>query len=176
MNKIKSPIELMKSKHFKILDAVQVNENYILAIYEGKLSDYDILIKYKEKRNSKWSRLRTPKHIHWTVDMLIKQYSNPECTQNLIDFLLLKWDKIKGIQDTHIQKNILKNVIKIKIPKKLSQLNYGIYDIEFLFRLAFLLMIQEKTNRSDAYMFKKLLESLREKKDLFKIISIATHH
>ena len=108
--------------------------------------------------------------------MLIKQYSNPECTQNLIDFLLLKWDKIKGIQDTHIQKNVLKDVIKIKIPKKLSQLNYGIYDIEFLFRLAFLLMIQEKTNRSDAYMFKKLLESLREKKDLFKIISIATHH
>ena len=42
--------------------------------------------------------------------------------------------------------------------------------------LAFLLMKQEKTNRNDAYMFKKLLISLKEQKDLFEIISIATHH
>ena len=64
----------------------------------------------------------------------------------------------------------------IPIPDELKQLNYGIYSIEFLFRLAFLLMIQEKTNREDAYMFKNLLKALLEQKDLFKIISIATHH
>lgn len=37
-------------------------------------------------------------------------------------------------------------------------------------------MIQEKTNRNDAYMFKNLLLALLEQNDLFKIISIATHH
>ena len=37
-------------------------------------------------------------------------------------------------------------------------------------------MAQEKTNMKDAYMFKKLLEALRTNKDIFKIVSTATHH
>jgi hypothetical protein len=40
--------------------------------------------------------------------------------------------------------------------------------------IAKLLMIQEKTNREDAYMFKKLLERLKEGKDIFSIVSTAT--
>ena len=36
-------------------------------------------------------------------------------------------------------------------------------------------MVQEKTNREDAYMFEKVLESLRDSKDIFHIVSAATH-
>jgi len=36
-------------------------------------------------------------------------------------------------------------------------------------------MIQEKTNRADAYMFKNLLEALKKGEDIFSIVSIATH-
>ena len=35
-------------------------------------------------------------------------------------------------------------------------------------------MLQEKTNREDAYMFKNVLDGLRAGKDLFKILSTAT--
>lgn len=35
-------------------------------------------------------------------------------------------------------------------------------------------MVQERTNREDAYMFKHLLESLKEHKDLYTVISKAT--
>ena len=41
--------------------------------------------------------------------------------------------------------------------------------------LAKLLVKQKKTNRGNAYMFKNLLEALKEHKELYKIISIATH-
>ena len=166
--------KLMKSKK-SLINASLIGENYVLGVYKGKLSNYDILIKYKEKVNEKWSRQRTPKHIHWTVDMLIKQYNAPLNTEKLLKFLLKKWKKIKGIKSNKERESILTNVLKIKIPDKFINLNYGIYNIEFLCRLAFLLMIQEKTNNSKAFMFKKLLEALKEKKDLFSIISIATH-
>lgn len=168
--------KMMKSKTLELIDAIQIDENYIVAVYKGRLSDLDILIKYKEKKDNKWTRARTPKHIHWTVDMLIKQYNNTDDTQNLLSFLIRKWDEIKSIANDTERDNILQSIAKIRIPKQLKTLHYGIYSIKFLFMLAFLLMKQEKTNRNDAYMFKKLLISLKEQKDLFEIISIATHH
>ncbi|GAB4291794.1 MAG: hypothetical protein Kow0090_05440 [Myxococcota bacterium] len=51
----------------------------------------------------------------------------------------------------------------------------GEYSVKFLILLAKLLMIQKKTNLETAYMFKELLEALREGKDIFSIVSIATH-
>jgi len=54
--------------------------------------------------------------------------------------------------------------------------NHGEYSVKFLILLAKLLMIQEKTNRSDAYMFKRLLEQLKQHNDIFRIVSTATYH
>lgn len=176
MPKVRSINEIMTISSHQLIDAKKIEENYIIGVYKGELSNFDILIKYKEKQGNKWSRIRTPKHIHWAVDMLIKRYNNSDNTQKLIQFLINKWDGLVGIKSEQEQKTVLNNVMTIPIPDELKQLNYGIYSIEFLFRLAFLLMIQEKTNREDAYMFKNLLEALLEQKDLFKIISIATHH
>ena len=53
--------------------------------------------------------------------------------------------------------------------------NYGDYSIEFLVLLAKLLMQQEKNNRKDAFMFRKLLESLRKGEDIFDIVSRASY-
>lgn len=176
MPREKSITEIMTISSHHLIDAKKIGENYIIGVYKGRLSDFDILIKYKEKQGNKWSRIRTPKHIHWAVDMLIKRYHNSDNTQRLIQFLIDEWDNLVGITNVHAQEAVLNNIMAISIPDELKQLNYGIYSIEFLFRLAFLLMIQEKTNRNDAYMFKNLLLALLEQNDLFKIISIATHH
>ncbi len=35
-------------------------------------------------------------------------------------------------------------------------------------------MTQEKTNREDAYMFRKLLDAIKRGEEIYKIISIAT--
>lgn len=80
-------IELKKLMTFKKngkdiepLSYYKVNDEFILAVYQGSLNKYDILIKYRKKVNSKWSRIRIPKHIHWAVDILIKLHSEPEKT------------------------------------------------------------------------------------------------
>lgn len=51
---------------------------------------------------------------------------------------------------------------------------FGEYNVEFLYVLMELLAVQEKTNRSDAYMFGNIIEELLEAdRDIFKIISTA---
>lgn len=46
--------------------------DYIIFVFQGTLSQFDIVIKYKKDRK----RIRTPKHIHWVVDILMKMQEN----------------------------------------------------------------------------------------------------
>ena len=50
----------------------------------------------------------------------------------------------------------------------------GEFSVKFLILIAKLLMVQEKTNRNDAFMFKRLLEQLKAHNDIFKIVATAT--
>ncbi len=157
-----------------------INNMYIVGIYKGKISEYDIVIKYRQKEGNKWSRLRTPKHIHWTVDLLLKLQKEPDKTQEFIDILLKKWEEVEPIKSeeerklrTNIEYIIEHYKDELDNYKELSK--HGEYSVKFLVVLAELLMIQEKTNREDAYMFKKLLEALKRGESIYKIVSIAAH-
>ena len=107
-------------------------------------------------------------------------HSNKKKIRQFLDFLLDIWNKTLPIKSGDERNKILniKNLLeehkdKIKEYQSISQ--FGEYRIEFLILLAKLLMIQEKTNMPEAYMFKKLLEALKKGKDIFSIVSIATH-
>lgn len=158
----------------------QINEKFIIAVYQGRISEYDILIKYRQKSNNKWSRIRTPKHIHWAVDILIKMYSDRTKTQEFLDFLISIWEKTCPFKDEEDRKRKLSIEYLLESHreeiKKYEDLgSKGEYSIRFLILLAKLLMLQEKTNLETAYMFKKLLNSLKSGEDIFEIVSIATH-
>lgn len=92
--------ECMKYRGKKPLNVFMINDKYILAIYEGELSEYDIIIRYRQKeKDGKWSRIRTPKHIHWTVDVLIKKQKDSELTKSFINYLLKRWEEIEPIRE-----------------------------------------------------------------------------
>jgi len=173
--------KLMALKKYELIHAFEVNDVYVLGIYKGSLSQFDIVIKYRQKTSSgKWSRIRTPKHIHWAVDILMKMQTEPDKTKEFLNFLLEQWEKIEPIKSEEERKQ--RTNIEYLLEKYSNELNKyaelskkGEYSIKFLILLAELLMTQEKTNREDAYMFKKLLEALENGEDIFKIISIATH-
>jgi hypothetical protein len=158
-----------------------VNDSYILAAYKGTLSEFNLLIKYRQLENGKWSRIRTPKHIHWAVDILIKQHFENEATKNFLDFLINMWDnRIQPIVNKQQRNNILNpNYLLEEVNKEAlkypSLAGKGEYSIKFLLLLAKLLMIQEKTNYEKAYMFRNLLIQLKNHKNIFKIVSTATH-
>jgi hypothetical protein len=53
--------------------------------------------------------------------------------------------------------------------------NNWYYYVDFLIFSWYLLLLQEKTNRSDAYMFQRMFSALwKEYSDLYKIITDAT--
>lgn len=170
-----------EGKNFKPLEVFEPEPNIVVGVYQGSLSKFDILIKYRQvKKDGEWSNIRTPKHIHWAVDLLIKMHSDRGKIRQFLDFLLEIWEQTTPIKNEIERKRLLdiKNLLEIykdKIEKYKDISQYGEYRIEFLILLAKLLMIQEKTNMRDAYMFKKLLEALKKGEDIFSIVSLATH-
>jgi hypothetical protein len=171
----------MKVKNKTLLTTFPVNTHFIIGVYQGNLSKYDLLIKYRQFENGKWSRIRTPKHIHWAVDILIKQHCENKATEQFLDFLINMWDNnIQPILNDTERNNLLNqqtllNEVNSEAANYPTLANKGEYSIKFLILLAKLLMIQEKTNYSQAYMFRNLLQQLKEHKNIFKIVSTATH-
>lgn len=170
-----------EKKKVEPIEVFEVNGSYILGVYGGSFSKRDILIKYRQKNGDSWSRIRTPKHIHWAVDIMLKMQLKEEETKRFLDFLIDVWGSVKPIRNEKEKVEYLKieNLLteskdKIKQYEDLSQ--HGEYSVNFLILLAKLLMIQEKTNLENAYMFKKLLDALRDGGDIFKIVSTATHN
>ena len=175
----------MNVKGIEPLTIIEVNDTYILAVYQGSLSEYDLLIRYRQRDKSTksgWSRIRTPKHIHWAVDAIIKMQHNDKETKKFLQFLINLWNtqiqplKSREERDLLLDVEKLKKEANIEANKYPQLANKGEYSIKFLYLIAKLLMVQEKTNLSNAYMFKNLLEALKVHKDIYKIVSIATHN
>ena len=171
-----------EDRYLRPLFAERVNGKYIIAAYQGSLSKYDILIKYRQLENGKWSNIRTPKHIHWSVDVLIKMKQEPEKTRKFLDLLINLWNDTKPIKSEEERLTILNiDTLLTSQKAKYSDLNIlndkGEYSLNFLMLLARLLMLQEKTNYEHAFMFKNLLEQLKNcDTSIYQMVSTATHH
>ena len=81
----------------------EINDSFILYVYKGSLSKYDILLKYKQKIKNNWSRIRTPKHIHWAVDILMKMQGNKKLVKDFLNYMLKLWQRIKPLKSIKAQ-------------------------------------------------------------------------
>ena len=150
-----------------------VFDDYIIYVFQGALSQFDIVIKYKKDG----MRNRTPKHIHWVVDILMKMQGNEVLTKQYLEAIQNCWNTYVPLTNNNF------DTLKVLIEKGENEINiaqyfplntFGEYNVEFLYVLMELLAVQEKTNRSDAYMFGNIIEELLEAdRDIFKIISTA---
>lgn len=60
-----------------------VFDEYVIYVFQGALSEFDIVIKYRKDG----TRIRTPKHIHWVVDILMKMQGNEDLTKEYLDVI-----------------------------------------------------------------------------------------
>ncbi len=147
--------------------------DYIIYVFQGDLSQFDIVIKYKKDGK----RIRTPKHVHWVVDILMKMQGNETLTKRYLAAIQNCWNNCVPLANNDF--DTLKALIEdgekdLEIEQYFSLNTFGEYDVEFLYVLMELLAVQEKTNRADAYMFGNIIEELFEvDRDIFKIISTA---
>ena len=147
--------------------------DYIIYVFQGNLSQFDIVIKYKKDGK----RIRTPKHVHWVVDVLMKMQGDEKLTKKYLLAIQNCWNTCVPLSNNDFEtlKKLIENGEKdIEIEQYFGLNAFGEYDVEFLYVLMELLAVQEKTNRADAYMFGKIIEELLEAdRDIFKIISTA---
>lgn len=169
-------VQVMRKGGSKISSIMDINcKDENIYVFPGSLSPNDIVLKYKSNN----SRRRTPKHIHFVIDLLIKKEHNSQLVKSFIETLLWKWNKMKGL-DLRTYDSIYNNLIISRNSSILNQYNelnkYGEYSVEFLLNFGELLMLQEKTNMAEAYMFRNVMERIRDDKDIYSIVSSATHN
>mgnify|MGYP000526628737 CR=1 FL=1 len=148
-------------------------DDFIIYVFQGDFSQFDIVIKYKKDD----TRIRTPKHIHWVVDILMKMQGNEALTKRYLQAIQNCWNTCVPLtrNDYATLKSLIENGENgIEIGQYFELNAFGEYNVEFLYVLMELLAVQEKTNRADAYMFGNIIEELLETdRDIFKIISSA---
>ena len=155
---------------------INLSDGTIIGVFEGNRGhnpDHDILIKYQEKDK----RLRTPKHIHWVIDLLVKKEHNRELTLEFMKYLRNMYERVEGFKS---KEDRAKCFLKETTPEKLKpfeELNiYGEYKVDFIGHLIELMIKMEKNTPPEkpARVFKELMESMINEKEIFVIVSKAT--
>jgi len=156
-------------KIFNLSNGVRVG------VFQGSLGqnpDLDVVIKYQEPNK----RIRTPKHIHWVIDLLIKKEHNKELTLEFVKYLREMWEKVQPFKTKEEQQKCELTQTTSEKLAKFEELNqYGEYSVEFIGHIIELMMIEEKTGLSTAFMFKGVLDSIIQEKDIFSIVAQASH-
>ena len=155
---------------------ITLPDGTIIGVFEGSRGsnpDHDILIKYQE--NGK--RLRTPKHIHWVIDLLIKKEHDRELTLKFMRYLRNMYEKVEAFKSKEDRKLC---VLKETTPERLKpfeKLNkYGEYKVEFIGHLIELMIKMEKNTPPEkpARVFRELMDAMIQEKEIFVIVSKAT--
>lgn len=144
-------------------------------VFPGTLSANDIWVHFRNF-NVLHSRIRTPSHVHWTVDILIKSVRNQRLTEAFLKEMLTRWREIEPLPNRQMQ-TIINNLTYSRdqrfIERYQSLDRDGFFNMEFLTHLIELLMLQEKTNNPQAYMFRRVVEGILNSNDLYSILSTA---
>jgi len=155
---------------------IELADGTVIGVFEGSRGanpDQDILIKYQEKNK----RIRTPKHIHWVIDLLIKKEHNRALTIEFMKHLRYMYDSVQAFQSKEDRRKCdLKGSTREKL-KPYEELNkYGEYKVDFISHLIELMAKMEKNTPPDkpAHVFKELIDAMIDEKEIFVIVSKAT--
>jgi hypothetical protein len=168
--------EIDKPPRKYAITEIPLSDGTIIGVFAGSrgyIKDHDILIKYQEKGK----RLRTPKHIHWVIDLLIKKEHNKKLTLKFMEYLRGMYDKVEGFKS---KEDRAKCELRETTPEKLKpfqELNkHGEYKIDFIAHLIELMIKMEKNTPPEkpARVFRELMDAMIQEKEIFVIVSKAT--
>lgn len=183
-------IPLPKIRKYRGLDRTpkyyyKITDKFIVSVSSGSLSEYDIIARYWQYDfgTSTWRKSRQPKHIHWAVDLLIKNEYDRNVVSIFIKQLITDWQNTEIIKHISTAEDLsafldpeeLLKYVFVEADRYSAFDIHGEYPMELLILLSRLLMTQERTNREDAYMFKNLIDSFdKTYVDFYDVVDIAT--
>lgn len=152
----------------------------IIAVFQGNRGvhpDLDIIVKYRQRGEG---RMRTPLHLHWAVDLLLKKQHREALTKEFVALLLALYDDLQPFASPEDRADRLANQIGVAVNaqalERFQPLNrFGECSVEFTGHIIELMGLCEKTGDPNAFMFHRVLSAIREDWDIFSVISIAGH-
>jgi uncharacterized protein YutE (UPF0331/DUF86 family) len=163
-------VEHVAIKEIKLQDGTVIG---VFAGSRGANPDHDILIKYQEVGK----HLRTPKHIHWVIDLLIKKEHNRNLTLKFMKYLRNMYDRVEAFKNKEDrQKCEFKETTLAKLKPFKALDKYGEYKVEFIGHLIELMIKMEKNTPPEkpARVFKELMDAMINEKEIFVVVSRAT--
>lgn len=137
-------------------------------VSKGGKSAHNFKVRYREPHK----RIRTPKHIHLIIDLLMKKTGNRPLTLQLVNHII---DAIILQVGPSVSNPPCLQIFSPDHITRFQALDvYGEYSVEFLLVITEMIMIQEKTNYPDGLMNLRLFELIRDEADIFSIVSAAT--
>ena len=141
----------------------------------GENPENDIIVKYLHTTATGRTTLRQPKHIHWVIDLLMKRQGDKPLTIKFLNNIVTFWEESTALPNNNYQTlaEVIENgTRKVDLNKFLSLDKSGVYDIKFLCTILILFVVEEKTNRADAYMFKDIItELVQDEIDIYNIVT-----
>ena len=134
-----------------------------IIVEPGEKSEFDFKVRYREPGK----RIRTPKHIHFIIDLYLKKAGNKNLTLEFVKKLLEMLSNLKISKEFPPK---FQEFSKQSFSQFSSLDQYGEYSVDFLAAIFDLIMIQEKTNYPDGTINRKLFEAfLNEEETTFPV-------
>lgn len=146
----------------------------IIAVFQGNRGahpDQDIIVKYQQRGAN---QMRTPSHLHWAIDLLIKKQHREALTGEFVAFLLALYDDLQPFASLEDRADRLEHQIGAAVNaaalERFRPLNeFGEYSVEFTSSIIELMGICEKTAAANAFMFRRVLAAIGDDRDIFSV-------
>ena len=148
----------------------------IIAVFQGGRGgnpDLDLIVKYRQRGTN----LRTPQHVHWAIDLLVKKQHREDLTIEFVEFLVNLYDGLQPFASQAERARRLGNRIGLGVNEAVVRFQeleaFGDYSIEFTAYILELMGITEKTGNPNAFMFRGVLSAILEGESIFSVVSKA---
>jgi DNA adenine methylase len=160
-------------REFELADGTKVG---VFPGSRGYNADLDIIIKYLDPRKS--NRLRTPQHIHWVIDLIIKREHDSRLTLDFLKYLRSFYDNSNAFESIEDRQICAVPFYESGKHTDYSSLDrYGEYSVEFIALIIELMVRMEKNTPAErpAHVFVDLVDAMIREQSIFELVSRATY-
>jgi hypothetical protein len=149
-------------KEHESISVFTTSDGTLIGIFQGTKGDnpdLDFIVKFLAPGRKQ--RLRTPKNVHWVVDLLIRGNSDRDQAAALVDALIQCYEKAEPFATIEERAGYAPEEAR-RIAEKFAHLkDDGLLPVEFVSMVIELFSICEKASPREKKMFRELLGTVK---------------
>ena len=165
-----------KGEEHKSISVFETSDGTLIGIFQGSKGDnpeLDFIVKFLSPGSKQ--RMRTPKNVHWVVDLLIRGNRNRNEAAALVDALIDCYERAEPFVSVEARAEYAPEEAR-KIAKQFAHLqDEGLLPVDFVSMVIELFSICEKASPREKKMFRELLGTVKSyfegKKDYYQVLN-----